>query len=107
MSKYETPGETLPPGAGRSSHSHWGSTQTYVTVGVVAAAVSATVAYVVWSRYHARHQESVQELLDDAHSKVRSIEQRLGDMRAATGQTPVPVPSARYLASLSNVDRGA
>ncbi|MBC8103670.1 MAG: hypothetical protein H7Z41_13925 [Cytophagales bacterium] len=60
--------------------------QTYIVVGVVAAAVSAaTAAYVFWNRQ--RHlvpqAETVQELLDRCHAQVKSIEQRLGELHTA------------------------
>ena len=59
----------------------------YIVMGVAAAAVSAaTAAYVLWSRQRAiaaasAQAESVQQLLDRCHDQVRSIEQRLGEIR--------------------------
>ncbi len=61
--------------------------QTYIVVGVVAAAASAaTAAYVFWSRSRrlSPHVETVQEILDRCHDQIRSIEQRLGDLNAPT-----------------------
>jgi len=61
--------------------------QTYIVVGVVAAAVSAaTAAYVFWSRSRrlSPHVETVQEILDRCHDQIRSIEQRLGDLHVPT-----------------------
>jgi uncharacterized protein HemX len=66
---------------------------TLIVVGVVAAAVSAaTAAYIFWSRHQrslAPKVESVQDLLEQAHDKMRQIEQKLGDLHpasAAVGQ---------------------
>jgi hypothetical protein len=62
------------------------SKQTYIVVGVVAAAVSAaTAAYIFWRRQNqlAPQVETVQDLLDRCHAQVRSIEQRLGELNAA------------------------
>ncbi len=59
------------------------SSNAYIVVGVVAAAVSAvTAAYIFWSRSRqmAPHAETVQELLDRCHSQVRDIEKRLADL---------------------------
>ena len=59
----------------------------YIVMGVAAAAVSAaTAAYVLWSRQKAINvasvqAESVQQLLDRCHDQVRSIEQRLGEIK--------------------------
>jgi len=56
---------------------------TYIVVGVVAAAVSAaTAAYIIWSRNRALapQVETVQDLLEQAHDKMRQIEQKLGDL---------------------------
>ena len=64
------------PGAGSAK-------TTYIVVGVVAAAVSAaTAAYIIWSRNRslAPQVESVQDLLEQAHDKMRQIEQKLGDL---------------------------
>ncbi|MES2465430.1 MAG: hypothetical protein V4671_33095 [Armatimonadota bacterium] len=58
--------------------------QTYIVVGVVAAAVSAaTAAYIFWKRQHplAPQVETVQDLLERCHAQVRSIEQRLGELK--------------------------
>ncbi len=58
--------------------------QAYIVVGVVAAAVSAiTAGYIFWKRQ--RHlipqSETVQDLLERCHAQVRSIEQRLGELK--------------------------
>lgn len=58
--------------------------QAYIVVGVVAAAVSAaTAVYIFWKRQqHLVPQvETVQDLLERCHAQVRSIEQRLGELK--------------------------
>ncbi|HVK03416.1 MAG TPA: hypothetical protein VM490_08070 [Armatimonadaceae bacterium] len=67
------------------SRAHSTDTTPYIVVGIVAAAVSAAVAaYVFWTRSRSLgpHVESVQDLLEQAHDKMRSIEQKLGDLQA-------------------------
>ncbi|GAB4462770.1 MAG: hypothetical protein OHK0029_30260 [Armatimonadaceae bacterium] len=57
-----------------------------ITVGVVAAVVSAaTVAYVFWwrSRHLTPKVESVQQLLDRCHTQVRDIQEKLGELSAS------------------------
>ncbi len=64
---------------------------TYIVVGVVAAAVSAaTAAYIIWSRNRslAPQVESVQDLLEQAHDKMRQIEQKLGDLHNPAPTAP-------------------
>lgn len=73
-------------GTNRKDNDLLAAKQTYIVVGVVAAAVSAaTAAYIFWNRQ--RHlvpqSETVQDLLERCHSQVRSIEQRLGELNTA------------------------
>jgi len=63
----------------------------YIVVGIVAAAVSAAVAaYIFWTRSRslAPHVETVQDLLEQAHDKMRAIEQKLGDLQSPAAGTP-------------------
>ena len=58
--------------------------QAYIVVGVVAAAVSAiTAGYIFWKRQRqlVPQTETVQNLLERCHAQVRSIEQRLGELK--------------------------
>ena len=72
-------------GNGASSSS---AKRAYLVVGVAAAAVSAaTAAYILWSRSKtevSEQAETVQQLLDQCHDQVRSIEQRLAELNSAS-----------------------
>ena len=81
------------------------SKTTYIVVGVVAAAVSAaTAAYIIWSRNRALapQVETVQDLLEQAHDKMRQIEQKLGDLHH-----PAVTPSSANGSSATTAPEGS
>lgn len=77
-------------GSGKSGNDDNGAAakRAYLVVGVAAVAVSAaTAAYILWSRSKTEvsvQAETVQQLLDQCHNQVRSIEQRLAELNGAT-----------------------